>query len=154
MQSSKYYDTVFHLKKEFTKSSLVLYLSFILVTWSLLQISLTDFFENNDHILIKISSVYSQDDGGNGDGDPGFGHTAQPVDNQYPAITPVRSRQHGDPCGTGFGAGSGRAPQFGPAASSAGHRRNNTIVGARPRRHSRFVDNRLFDGKLRAPLRR
>ncbi len=42
----KYYGAVFHLKKEFTKSSLVLYLSFILVTWSLLQISLTDFFEN------------------------------------------------------------------------------------------------------------
>ena len=48
MQSSKYYDIVFHLKKEFTKSSLVLYLSFIiLVTSSLLQISLTDFFRNN-----------------------------------------------------------------------------------------------------------
>jgi hypothetical protein len=59
---------VFHLKKEFTKSSLVLYLSFILVTWSLLQISLTDFFENNDHVLLKIPSIYASDDGGNGNG--------------------------------------------------------------------------------------
>jgi hypothetical protein len=68
MQSSKYYDTVFHLKKEFTQPSLVLYLSFILVTWSLLQISLTDFFENNDHIILKIPSVYASDNGGNGNG--------------------------------------------------------------------------------------
>ncbi|HSF49353.1 MAG TPA: hypothetical protein VLA74_01215 [Nitrososphaeraceae archaeon] len=60
---------MFHLKKEFTKSNLVLYLSFILVTWSLLQVSLTDFFENNDNILIKIPSIYAQDDdGGNGNG--------------------------------------------------------------------------------------
>ena len=51
---------MFYLKKEFTKSNLVLYLSFILVTWSLLQISLTDFFENNDNILMKISSIYAQ----------------------------------------------------------------------------------------------
>ena len=65
----KYYDTVFHLKKEFTKSNLVLYLSFILVTWSLLQVSLTDFFENNDNILMKIPSIYAQDDDGeNGNG--------------------------------------------------------------------------------------
>jgi hypothetical protein len=64
MQSSKYYDTVFYLKKEFTKSDLILYIGFILVTWSLLQISLTNFFENNDNILMKISSVYAQDDGG------------------------------------------------------------------------------------------
>ena len=69
MQSSKYYDTVFHLKKEFTKSSLVLYLSFILVTWSLLQISLTNFFENNDNILMKIPSIYAHDDGGNCNGE-------------------------------------------------------------------------------------
>ena len=69
MQSSKYYDTVFQLKKGFNKSSLVLYLSFILVTWSLLQISLTDFFEINDNILMKIPSIYAQDDGGvNGNG--------------------------------------------------------------------------------------
>ena len=60
---------MFHLKKEFTKSSLVLYLSFVLVTWSLLQISLTDFFENNDHILIKIPSIYASDNGGNGNGE-------------------------------------------------------------------------------------
>ena len=69
---------MFHLKKEFTKSNLVLYLSksnlvlylsFILVTWSLLQVSLTDFFENNDNILMKIPSIYAQDDdGGNGNG--------------------------------------------------------------------------------------
>jgi hypothetical protein len=69
MQSSKYYDTLFHLKKEFTKSSLVLYLCFILVTWSLLQISLADSFENNDHVLLKIPSIYASDDGGNGNGD-------------------------------------------------------------------------------------
>jgi hypothetical protein len=69
MQSSKYYDTVFQLKKEFTKSNLVLYLSFILVTWSLLQVSLTDFFENNDNILMKVSSIYAQDDGGGNDND-------------------------------------------------------------------------------------
>jgi hypothetical protein len=41
-----------------------LYLSFILVTWSLLQLSLTDFFENNDNILMKIPSIYAQDDDG------------------------------------------------------------------------------------------
>jgi hypothetical protein len=61
---------VFQLRKEFNKSSLVLYFGFILVTWSLLQISLTDFFENNDDILIKIPSIYAQDDGGgNGNGE-------------------------------------------------------------------------------------
>jgi hypothetical protein len=54
---------LFHLKKEFNKSSLVLYLGFILVTWSLLQISLQTFFENNDNILMKIPSIYAQDDG-------------------------------------------------------------------------------------------
>ena len=70
MQSLRYYDTVFQLKKEITKSNLVLYLSFILVTWSLLQISLTDFFENNDNILMKIPLIYAQDDdGGNGNGE-------------------------------------------------------------------------------------
>ena len=73
MQSSKYYDTVVGLKKEFPKSNLILYLSFILVTWSLLQISLTDFFENNDNILIKIPSIYAQDDGGgNGNGEVSY----------------------------------------------------------------------------------
>ena len=61
---------MFYLKKEFTKSNLVLYLSFILVTWSLLQVSLTDFFENNDNILMKIPSIYAQDYyGGNGNGE-------------------------------------------------------------------------------------
>lgn len=61
---------MFILKKEFTISNLVLYLSFILITWSLLQISLTNFFENNDNILVKISSVYAQDDGvGTGNGE-------------------------------------------------------------------------------------
>jgi hypothetical protein len=55
---------MFILKKEFTISNLVLYLSFILVTWSLLQLSLTDFFENNDNILMKIPSIYAQDDDG------------------------------------------------------------------------------------------
>jgi hypothetical protein len=60
---------LFHLKKEFNKSSLVLYLGFILVTWSLLQISLQTFFENNDNILMKIPSIYAKDDGGvNGNG--------------------------------------------------------------------------------------
>ena len=52
------------LKNEFIKSSLVFYLGFILVTWSLLQLSLTDFFENNDNILIKFPSIYAQDDDG------------------------------------------------------------------------------------------
>ena len=61
---------MFHLIKEFTKSNLVLYLSFILITWSLLQISLQIFFENNEKRLMKISSVYAQDDGGrNGNGE-------------------------------------------------------------------------------------
>jgi hypothetical protein len=45
MQSPKYYGAVFHLKKECTKSSSVLYLGFILVIGSLLQISSTDFLE-------------------------------------------------------------------------------------------------------------
>ncbi|HET9806626.1 MAG TPA: hypothetical protein VFP49_06940 [Nitrososphaeraceae archaeon] len=57
---------MFYIKKEFTKSSLALYLSLILVIGSLLQISSTDFFENNDHILIKIPSIYAQE-GDNGD---------------------------------------------------------------------------------------
>ncbi len=68
MQSPKYYGTVFHLKKEFTKSSSVLYFGFILVIGSLLQISSTDFFGNNDHILMKIPSIYAQDNGGNDNG--------------------------------------------------------------------------------------
>jgi hypothetical protein len=77
MQSSKYYDTVFQLKKEFNKSSLVLYLGFILVTWSLLQIPLQTFFENNDNILMKIPSIYAQDDGGgNGNGGDGNGEVS------------------------------------------------------------------------------
>jgi hypothetical protein len=72
----KYYYTVFQLKKEFNKSCLVLYICFILVTWSLLQISLQTFFENNDNRLMKIPSIYAQDDGGvngngGGDGDGG-----------------------------------------------------------------------------------
>ena len=59
---------MFQLKKEFTKFSLVLYLTLILVIGSLLQISLTDFFGNDDHIM-KIPSIYAQDDdGGNGNG--------------------------------------------------------------------------------------
>ena len=84
MQSSKYHDIVFHLKKEFTKSNLILYLSFILVTWSLLQISLTDSFENNDNILMKIPSIHAHgfDDGGNGnDGDGGNGNDEVSDDN-------------------------------------------------------------------------
>ena len=73
MQSSRYYDTVFQSKKEFTKSCLVLYFSFILVTWSLLQISLTDCFENNDNIHMKIPLIYAQDyDGGNGNGEASY----------------------------------------------------------------------------------
>ena len=73
MQSSKYYDTMFHVKKEVTKSNLILYLSFILVTWSLLQISLTDFLENNDNILMKLPSIYAQGDGGeNGEGEVSY----------------------------------------------------------------------------------
>ena len=49
----------------FTKSNVALYLSIILGTWSLLQISSTnDFFENNKHI--KIPLIYAQDgNGGN-----------------------------------------------------------------------------------------
>ena len=61
---------MFQSKKELTKSCLVLYFSFILFTWSLLQISLTDFFENNDNILMKIPLIYAQDyGGGNGNGE-------------------------------------------------------------------------------------
>ena len=63
---------MFQLKKEFNKSCLVLYICFILVTWSLLQISLQTFFENNDNRLMKIPSIYAQDDGGvNGNGGGG-----------------------------------------------------------------------------------
>ena len=58
---------MFQLKKEFTKFSLVLYLTLILVIGSLLQISLTDFFGNDDHIM-KIPSIYAQDNDGNGNG--------------------------------------------------------------------------------------
>ena len=73
MQSSRYYDTVFQSKKEFTKSCLVLYFSFILVTWSLLQISLTDCFENNDNVHMKIPLIYAQDyGGGNGNGEGSY----------------------------------------------------------------------------------
>ena len=68
MQIKQNIMTVFHLKKEFTRSSLVLYLSLILVTGSLLQISSVDFFETNDHVLIKIPSIYASDNGGNGNG--------------------------------------------------------------------------------------
>jgi hypothetical protein len=57
----------------FTKSSLVLYLSIILVTVSLLQISSTNFFGNNAHILVIIPSIYAQDNGGNGNGGNGDG---------------------------------------------------------------------------------
>ena len=74
---------MFHLKKEFTKSNLVLYLSFILVTWSLLQISLTDFFENNDNILIKIPLIYAQDDGGgNGNGEVSYDNGGSDIQEQ------------------------------------------------------------------------
>jgi hypothetical protein len=72
MHPAEYYDSMFSSKKEFTKSSLfVFYLSIILTTGSLLQIlSTTDFFENNDHILMKIPLVYAQDgNGGNGNGE-------------------------------------------------------------------------------------
>ena len=73
MQSSRYYDTVFQSKKELTKSCLVLYFSFILFTWSLLQISLTDCFENIDNVHIKIPLIYAQDyGGGNGNGEVSY----------------------------------------------------------------------------------
>ncbi len=52
---------------------MVLYLSLILVIGSFLQISLTDFFGNNDHILMKIPLIYAQDEGGNGNGGDGNG---------------------------------------------------------------------------------
>ena len=45
--------------------SLALYISIILVTGSLFQISSTILFENNDHIL-KIQSIYASDGGGDG----------------------------------------------------------------------------------------
>jgi hypothetical protein len=74
---------VYQLRKEFTKSNLVLYLSFILVTWSLLPISLTDFFENNDNILIKIPSIYAQDDGGeNGNGEVSYDNGGSDIQEQ------------------------------------------------------------------------
>ncbi len=73
---NKIYDTVFLLKKEFSKSSLVLYLGLVLVIGSLTQISSTNFFENNDHTLMKITSIYAQDDDGGGD-DGGGGVMAE-----------------------------------------------------------------------------
>ena len=54
------------IKKEI-KSSLILSISIILITGSLLQILSTSLFVNNDHTLIKISSIYAQDDDGGGD---------------------------------------------------------------------------------------
>jgi hypothetical protein len=65
----------------FTKSSLSLYLSIILVTGSLLQISsTTNFFGNNAHILVKIHSIYAQYNGGNGNGGNGDGGDDNGVD--------------------------------------------------------------------------
>ena len=63
------------IKKGYTKSSLVLFVSLILVTGALVQISLIGFFENNDHTLMKISPIYAEDggDGGDGGGDGGDG---------------------------------------------------------------------------------
>jgi hypothetical protein len=53
------------IKKENIKSNLVLYLSLILVTGSLFQVLSIGLFENNDHsLVIKIHSIYAQDDGG------------------------------------------------------------------------------------------
>ena len=60
------------IKKDFTKSSLVLFVSLILVTGSLLQILLISLSENNNHTLLKISPIYAED-GGDGGGDGGDG---------------------------------------------------------------------------------
>ena len=74
---------MFHAKKKFTKSCLILYFSFILVTWSLLQISLTDFFENNDNILKQIPSIYAQDDDGwTGNGEVSYDNGDSGVEEQ------------------------------------------------------------------------
>ena len=64
-----------YITKEHIKSNLVLYLSLILVTGSLFQVLSTGLFENNDRLVIKIPSIYAQDDGGGGDngGDDGEG---------------------------------------------------------------------------------
>ena len=62
---------MFNFKREFTKSSLVLFLGIILVIGSFTQIKSTiDFFSNNDY-MIKIPSIYAQDDGGDGGDDGG-----------------------------------------------------------------------------------
>ncbi len=57
-----------YITKEHIKSNLVLYISIILLTGLLIQISSTDFFENNDNRFLKLSTVYAQDDGGGDDG--------------------------------------------------------------------------------------
>jgi hypothetical protein len=53
--------------KEFTKSSLVLSLSLILVIGALLQILSASFFVDNDNLHIKIPKIYAEEDGGGGD---------------------------------------------------------------------------------------
>ena len=55
------------IKKEFTKSSLILSLSLILVIGALLQILSASFFVDNDNLHIKIPKIYAEDDGGGGD---------------------------------------------------------------------------------------
>jgi len=55
------------IKKEHIKSNLVFYISLILVTGSLFQVLSTAIFENNDAIVMKIPSIYGQEDDGGGD---------------------------------------------------------------------------------------
>jgi hypothetical protein len=67
--------------------SLALYISIILVTGSLFQISSTILFENNDHIL-KIQSIYAGDGGGDGGGGTGVrGTTEESVASTVTAAT-------------------------------------------------------------------
>jgi hypothetical protein len=62
---------------------LILYLGFILVIGSLHQISSTVFFENNDHILLKIPSIYAQESGGNGNGGGPDGNDCRDGDHDH-----------------------------------------------------------------------
>ena len=51
-----------HIVKKEIKSSFILFISLILITGSLFQILSTGLFMDNDHTLMKINSVYAQDE--------------------------------------------------------------------------------------------
>ena len=74
---NKIYCILLYIIKREIKSSFILFISFILVTGSLLQLLSTSIFVDNEHALIKIPSSYAEEDGGDGGGDDGSGDASK-----------------------------------------------------------------------------